>query len=207
MQHVLHQPRFKGKHLRMKATRDPEKQSWVVFLAQLPASPSSARVSLWRRLRATGAASLMKGAWVLPANDAHKRLFLELAETVRSQGGQASILSGTEVAGDPVAIRDKFAADRTREYEEFQDRSSAFLAEIAKERKLKKFTFAELEEIDDDFAKLSAWLRKITARDFFPNEHKRKAEEALRRCDSKRKTFASAVYAAEGIDHEEPKDS
>lgn len=190
----------------MRLTRGTQRQSWVVFLAQLPASPSSARVSLWRRLRTAGAASLMNGAWVLPATDVHKRLFLELAETIRSQGGQASILSGAEVAGDLVAIKDKFATDRAREYEEFQDRCAAFLAEIAKERKLKKFTFAELEEIDDDFTKLSTWLKKIAARDFFPNDDKRKAEKTLKRCDATRAAFAATVYAVEGIDHEEPRD-
>ena len=189
----------------MKVTRTSKGQAWIVFLAQLPASPSSARVSLWRRLRTAGAASLMNGVWVLPANGTHKRLFLEIAKTVRSQGGQASLLSGAEVAGDAVAIKQKFTADRAREYEEFQDRSAAFFAEIVKERKLKKFTFAEIEEVDDDFAKLSAWLQKITARDFFPGEHKRKAEETLKRCDAARVAFATTVYAAEGIDHEEPK--
>ena len=147
----------------------------------------------------------MNGAWVLPANESHKRLFLELAETVRGQGGQATILSGAEVADDMVAVKGKFVADRIREYEEFQDRCAAFLAEIAKERKLKKFTFAELEEIDDDFVKLSKWLQKIVARDFFPNDHKRKAEGTLKRCDGARLAFAAAVYVAEGIDPEKTK--
>ncbi|NOT39507.1 MAG: hypothetical protein HOP13_03355 [Alphaproteobacteria bacterium] len=163
-------------------------------------------MSLWRQLRAAGAASLMNGAWVLPANDAHRRLFVELAATIRDQGGQASILSGKEVAG-VAAIRDKFAMDRAREYEEFQDRCTAFLGEIAKERKLKKFTFAELEEIEDDFTKLSTWLQKIAARDFFPNDDKPKAVKVLMRCDAARATFAATVYTAEGIDREESKGS
>lgn len=47
------------------------------------------------------------------------------------------------------------------------DHSQAFLEEVQKETRLGKFTFAELEEIDDDFAKLSSWLGKIEARDFF----------------------------------------
>ncbi len=148
----------------------------------------------------------MNGAWVLPASAAHRHLFLELSETVRTQRGQASVLSGVDVAGDGAAIRDTFVNDRAREYEEFHDRCEAFLAEIAKERKLRKFTFVELEEIDDDFAKLSTWLQKIAARDFFPNDAKRKAEKTLKQCDGARGAFATAVYAAEKIDDKVPKD-
>ncbi|WP_426000607.1 Chromate resistance protein ChrB [Caulobacter sp. DWR1-3-2b1] len=64
-----------------------------MFLAQLPASPSSARVALWRRLRAAGAVGSMTGAWVLPAGEAHATLFRHLAEAIRAQGGQAAVRS------------------------------------------------------------------------------------------------------------------
>lgn len=55
---------------------------------------SSARVSLWRRLRASGAASLANGAWALPASKAHGGLFERLAATTREQGGSAIVFHG-----------------------------------------------------------------------------------------------------------------
>lgn len=169
-----------------------------MLLAQLPASPSSARVALWRRLRAAGATSLLNGAWVLPATDDHATLFRQLAETARAQGGQATIFNGHGADGDQDVI-DRFRADRAREYGELDQRCAAFLSEIEKETGLEKFTFAELEEIEDDFGKLATWLAKIEARDYFPGEHMTLARQALETCERARDRFAETVYDREGL--------
>lgn len=174
--------------------------SWVMLLAQLPAAPSSARVALWRRLRAAGAASLSNGAWVLPAGDEHAALLRQLADTVRGQGGQAAIFTGHADEGND-AITGRFHADRDREYGEFDQRCAGFLGEIDKETALGKFTFAELEEIEDDFQKLAAWLAKITARDFFPGERMTLARATLTTCEHARDRFAETVYGREGLAH------
>ena len=173
---------------------------WLVLLAQLPASPSSPRVALWRRLRAVGATSLLNGAWVLPATDIHAALFQQLADTARAQGGQASIFNG-HVAGGDEGVIEQFRADRAREYGEFDQRCAAFLAEIDKETGLEKFTFAELEEIEDDFGKLAMWLAKIGARDFFPGEQMALARKTLETCERARDRFAETVYGREGLAH------
>ena len=178
----------------------PNQQQWVMLLAQLPAAPSSARVALWRRLRAAGAGSLLNGAWALPASDEHMALFQQLAETVRGQGGHVAVFTAQSADENDAAIIERFRADRTREYGEFEQRSAAFHAEIEKEERLEKFTFAELEEIEDDFQKLAAWLAKIEARDFFPTEQQQLAHDALRRCEKARDDFAKAVYAREGLE-------
>ena len=39
---------------------------WLLLLVQLPSTPSSARVTLWRRLRSIGATTMVNSAWVLP---------------------------------------------------------------------------------------------------------------------------------------------
>ena len=73
------------------------------------------------------------------------------------------------------------------------------MAEIEKEKKRRKFTFAELEEIEDDFEKLTTWLGKIRARDFFPSEQSQKAGVTLEGCGATLRAFAEAVYTHEGI--------
>ena len=170
-----------------------------MFLAQLPAAPSSARVALWRRLRSAGAGSLLNGAWALPASDEHAALFQELVETVRGQGGHATLFTAQSAEANDAAIVERFRSDRAREYGEFDQRCAAFLAEIEKEERLQKFTFAELEEIEDDFQKLAGWLAKIEARDFFPSEQQQLARDTLHRCEVAREAFAKAVYAREGL--------
>ena len=153
---------------------------------------------MWRRLRAAGAASLLNGAWALPADDASAALFEELAAAARSHGGHAVILTGVATDTD-AAIIEQFQSDRTRDYAEFDQRCDGFAAEVAKEEPLEKFTFAELEEIEDDFAKLAAWLGKIEARDFFPNGQRQGARDTLGRCATARDAFAATVYACEGL--------
>ena len=172
---------------------------WALLLTQLPAAPSSARVALWRRLRSAGAGSLLNGAWALPMSDENAALFQQLAETVRGQGGHATLFTAQSADENDAAIVERFRADRAREYTEFDQRCAAFLAEIAKEERLEKFTFAELEEIEDDFQKLAAWLRKIEARDFFPTDQRRLARDTLGCCEASREAFAKAVYAREGL--------
>lgn len=170
---------------------------WLLFLGHLPATTSSARVALWRRLRAAGAASLEHGTWVLPENEEHAALFADLAETVRQQDGNVSIFTGN-VVGDDDDVIARFRTDRAREYDEFTTRSDALLAEIDKETAAGKFMFAELEEIEDDFEKQRAWLAKIEARDFFKDARSREAKGKLAECSEALQMFSRSVYEAEG---------
>ena len=169
-------------------------------MGQLPAAPSSGRVALWRRLRAAGAASVLNGAWILTVTDEHKLLYAQLVEMVRAQGGSATVFATAATSDEEErAIVARFQADRAREYDEFAERSGEFLAEIEKETRRRKFTFAELEEIEDDLDKLSTWLAKIKARDFFPDARMQQADETLETCGTALRTFADEVYAQEGV--------
>jgi hypothetical protein len=186
----------------MKHMLQPEDaDGWVLLLAQLPASPSGPRVALWRRARAAGAAGLVNGVWVLPGTAAHVALFRQFAETVRGQGGSAFVLAVPAPGEDVDAeITGRFGEDRAREYAEFAERSAGLLTEIGKESGRGKFTFAELEEIEQDLDRLSAWLEKVAARDFFPGTDATRAAGTLQRCQEAVAGFARAVYAAEGLE-------
>ena len=175
--------------------------AWLLFLAQLPSSPSSARVALWRRLHAIGAAGILNGSWVLPHTTAHLQFFEKLQETVRKQGGKAFVLTVSELSPEVAAmIVEQFRADRGREYDEFAERCDALLDEISKETRAGKFTFAELEEGEQDLKKLVRWLTKIQARDFIPDERWPQSDEMLKHCRRALERFSRAVYAAEGAE-------
>lgn len=174
---------------------------WLLLLAQLPSSPSSARVALWRRLRTVGATGMVSSAWALPLTPPHAEFFQQALETVRSQGGDGFVLTVSPTSPEVSAvIAGRFRADRGREYGEFTERCAAFLDEIAKESRAGKFIFAELEEAEQDLEKLTRWLSKIKARDFFPDERSPEAEEILRRCRDALSGFSGDVYAAEGLE-------
>ena len=177
------------------------KRVWVLLLMQLPTSASTARVALWRRLRAAGATSVEHGAWMLPLNKMHRSLFTEMAEAIHAAGGSAAMFEADAIGGDEAMIA-RFADDRAREYDEFATRSQGLLEEIAKEVAAEKFTFAELEEIEDDLKKLETWLGKISARDFFAGDRLRAARQTLGNCATVVGSFAASVYEASGVSGE-----
>ena len=94
---------------------DSSAPGWLLLLAQLPKAPSSARVALWRRLRAAGATTMVNGAWVLPETAEHAELLGQLRDSVLGQGGTVFVLgipvSSPEVDG---TIVERFRADRGR---------------------------------------------------------------------------------------------
>ena len=136
---------------------------------------------------------------MLPSTPDHERVFREFADAVREGGGASTVFDATTSANEDAEIEAGFRRDREREYQELDSRVGGFLLEIEKETRLEKFTFAELEEIEDDFEKLSSWLSKIVARDFFPTARKAEAEAKLKACDLARNTFCERVYEREAF--------
>jgi hypothetical protein len=174
--------------------------SWLLLLTQLPGSASSPRVALWRRLRAAGATTMVTSVWVLPQTDPHAELLEQLRDGLLRQGGIGFVLSIPASAPEVnAAIVSRFRADRGREYDEFAERCTALLDEIGKEGRAGKYTFAEMEESEQDLEKLARWLAKIQARDFFPDERAQEATAMLARCQTAVEAFSQSVYAAEEV--------
>ncbi|MET0190726.1 MAG: Chromate resistance protein ChrB [Pseudonocardia sediminis] len=178
---------------------------WVLLLAQLPASPSSPRVTLWRRAKAVGAVGLQNGAWVLPGSDDNVEFFRTLASFVRDHNGAAHALSvrTVEDTGDDEIIA-RFRSERSKEFAELNERGVALLSELDRETSKGNFSFAELEENEQVLERLAGWLDKIVARDFFPDERTKDAAELLDRCRRAVEGFTGSVYRAEGVAPELP---
>ena len=176
--------------------------SWLLLLTQLPRSPSSHRVALWRRLRAAGATAMVTSVWVLPETAPHAELLEQLRDGLVQQGGIGFVLSiptSASALDMNEAIVARFRSDRGREYDEFAERCNALLEEIGREGEAGKYTFAEMEESEQDLEKLVRWLAKIQARDFFPDERGQQSAAMLARCRSAVEAFSQAVYVAEGV--------
>ena len=174
--------------------------AWLLFFPQLPSSPSSLRVHVWRRLRAAGALGLQQGVWVLPHTAEHERSFRALIAEVTPQGGAGLLFVATALdPASPTDIVRRFQSERAQDYTEFQGRCHDFLAEIARETTSRNFTFAELEENEQDFQKLTGWLERIRARDFFGGDEAEQAQAALAGCRQVLEIFAQAIYAEAGL--------
>lgn len=168
---------------------------WLLFLSQLPTNPSSLRVTVWRRMRSVGALGVQNGVWMLPDRPEPAAFLQELAGMVLDQGGGSQILKVMALNEQFEAeILARFRAERAEEYAEFLERSAEFLAEIDKEIGNLKFTFAELEENEQDLQRLTGWLEKIQKRDFLGGDKAQEAASMLSRCCDVLKDFTDQVY-------------
>ena len=88
----------------------------------------------------------------------------------------------------------RFTAERNEAYQEFISRCADFEAEITKERGVAKFTYAEVQENEEDLAKLRTWLEKIVRLDFYEASLRSEAEERIARCASLLDAYAREVF-------------
>ncbi len=168
---------------------------WILFLSQLPTNPSSLRVTVWRKMRANGALGLQNGVWMLPEVPEQNRFLQELLESVQKQGARCQIFKVRPLdTAVEKEILERFISDRNEEYSEFIERCQDFQAEITRETEKQKFTFAELEENEQDLQRLTTWLEKIQKRDFTGGGKAQLAADIFEKCKSIFEVFATAVY-------------
>lgn len=174
--------------------------AWLVFFPQTPSTPSSLRVLVWRRLQQAGAINLQSGAWMLPETSEQKQVLQTLLSELEQQGGSGFFLEARSPSKATQAdLMKRFQEERAKEYQEFGERCQQFLAEVEKETRAHKFTFAELEENEQDLLKLTRWLRKIQSRDFFPGLASRETVTHLAGCRQALEAFTTTVYEQEGL--------
>lgn len=170
---------------------------WLLLTYKVPAEPAAGRVAIWRRLKAMGAVYLQSGACLLPRTDDHVRRLKLLENEAASLGGEAVLLETVAFdAAQEQKVLDRFRADRDEQYREFIGECDAFEKEIAKEIRIEKYTYAELEEEDASLRKLQGWFEKIRKLDFYNAPLSKDAESRLRLCEALLDDYALRVFNA-----------
>jgi hypothetical protein len=174
--------------------------SWLLLTYKVPPEPAAKRIAIWRKLKAMGAVYLQNGVCLLPKTEDHLRRLKVVENDVDGAGGEAVLL---ETTGLDRAQEDKvvgrFTAERDEAYREFIAKCADFEGEIAKETAAQHFTYAELEENDEDLEKLKGWLAKIRKIDFYGAPLSAEAETSLAHCAGLLEAYAKRVFEA----HEE----
>lgn len=92
---------------------------WLLFVHQLPPTPSNIRVRTWRRLQQIGAIVIKQAVYVLPDSPAAREDFEWLKAEIEGAGGHASVFAADNVdAWSDDALVDEFRRSRQRGYAE-----------------------------------------------------------------------------------------
>src|SRR5215831_12274418 len=94
---------------------DAEVTRWLLLVSSVSGDNKTARMRIWRALKACGAGALRDGVYLLPDSAAARDVFREQADEVIATGGTANLLT---VAADGAAQQSRFIAlfDRSDDY-------------------------------------------------------------------------------------------
>ena len=177
----------------------PDRQdttTWLLLTYRIPREPTRLRATVWRRIKALGAVYLQNSVAALPDNPTNERALRSLRREIVELGGTAQAMRSDVLAGSSDLVG-MYNSARDEEYTEIIDKCHDFLQEIQDETAAKHFTYAELEENDEDLNKLNSWFDKVTARDILGASRRADAAAGLKDCISALDGFANRVYLAE----------
>jgi hypothetical protein len=142
--------------------------TWSLLVLTLPTENATARMRIYRALKAKGCAVLRDGVYLLPYSDAHETTLRELAGAIAESGGTAHLLRAPSLdASQEEEFRTLF--DRESDYDDL-------IRSLADARK----TISGQSAVE--LTRLLRRLRKdyeaIQAVDFFPDDAATRAEAA-----------------------------
>jgi hypothetical protein len=147
---------------------DPSNASWLLLVISLPTTSATARMRVWRGLKALGCVALRDGAHLLPARPEHEQALQELGDECLREGGTAWLM----------AVQPR-SAEEAANYRQLFDRSEHY-SELRKgwkeaNRGLASMSASELARLQ---RKLQREFDAVRAMDFFQGEASVEAEAA-----------------------------
>src|SRR3984893_1699 len=147
----------------------PDSQVWLMLVNSVSGENKTARMRIWRALKASGAAALRDGVYLLPKSESARAVFAEQAAEVVAAGGLAHIVA---FDGEDAAQQREFVRlfDRSTDYAELFGKLDSFKTEIA-----------QLDEVEARrrAAALRREIAALGAIDFFPGASQHQVERAL----------------------------
>jgi len=142
--------------------------SWHLLVMSLPTESSTARMRIWRALKASGCVALRDGAYLLPGGSERERALRELGDECIREGGNAWLMAVVAKSDDEVAA-----------YRQLFDRSEDY-ATLRKSWKAAQRGLASLAptELARLRRRLQRELDAVRGVDFFPGDAAHDAEAA-----------------------------
>jgi len=171
---------------------------WLLLCYTVPSDTSRHRVAVWRELRRVGAISPQQAVWALPDHAGFRHALEAVARLVEGAGGEALLVRAEAIdETSEKRLEELYVAAREDEYTEFLAECDKFDAEIESEIQKRKFTSAELDEEEQNFDRLTRWLRELSRKSFFPIPSAAGAERRIKECEESLAKFAEFVFKAD----------
>ncbi|GAB2841001.1 chromate resistance protein [Pseudoduganella ginsengisoli] len=142
--------------------------SWLLLILSLPATATSARMRIWRSLKASGCAALRDGAYLLPDRGDHKYVLQQLLTDAEREGGTGWLLPVAPKSAREI-LRLQALFDRSDDYQ-------AFVAGLESSRPA--LTAMAAPELQRQLRKLRKEFDALRSLDFFPTDASRRADAA-----------------------------
>ncbi|WP_296511009.1 chromate resistance protein ChrB domain-containing protein [Rhodoferax sp.] len=139
---------------------------WITLVTSLPTENATARMRAWRALKASGAAVLKDGVYVMPERPACRAVLESVAADVLAGGGSAYVMTVQEPANTVFTTLFDCSAD-----------FAALLAELPPIQAL--LASGDRAEATRLCRKARKAFGQIVETDFFPGEAQRQVEAAL----------------------------
>src|SRR5437879_1961527 len=142
--------------------------AWLLLIVSLPTPSATARMRIWRALKALGCMALRDGAYLLPVGADREQALRGLADECSREGGSAWLM----------AVQSR-SADETNAYRQLFDRTNDY-SELRRSWKGANRNLASLPA--PELARLQRRLQRefeaVRAIDFFPSEASLEAQAA-----------------------------
>jgi hypothetical protein len=143
--------------------------TWLALVVSLPTQNATARMRLWRAVKAGGCAVLRDGVYLLPQGGNSLTLLSGLAQEVTSGGGNAHLLT--------IAARD---AAQEKDFRALFERGEQYVTLTAEiDRTRASLPDRETATLRKALKKLRRDFDTLAASDFFPGATREKTEAAL----------------------------
>ena len=169
---------------------------FLLLIYKIPSEPTRLRAAVWRKVKNIGALYLQNSVCILPVSKESERHFRQLKNEIEEMGGESHLFR-SGLIGSQESIVNLFNSARDEEYGEIIDKCQDFFKEIEKEISNKHFSYAELEENEEDLEKLQKWYDKVVVRDVFGAKRRSEAEEFIQRCRADLDHYSDLVFTNE----------
>lgn len=140
---------------------------WLILVIGLPTANATTRMRAWRALKATGAAVLRDGVYLLPNNGACLEALSAIERDILSINGTAFLLP----VDDPQGARFIELFDRSEDYAKLRVEIEACQAQLTPDNAL-----ASTRQV----RKLRKAFAQVTSTDFFPTALRQQTDAALK---------------------------